>query len=206
MIDVRKNAERRAVIPNKPIGSGLETERRREKETIYRQDASSIHKIPATVKPPEGNKDQPLRVAAYCRVSTDDIEQGLSIVMKKKFYKERIQSTPNWVYAGTYVDDSFSGTNTEHRCEFQKLMQDCLDGKIDMIITKAITRFARNLLDCINWVETLQNLDPPVRIYFEQEALDTMSQTGGNILSVLSMVAEEENHIKKSGDAEVASV
>ena len=200
MIDVRKTAEKRAAIPNKPLGSGLETERRREKEAINRQvenlDASQIHKIPATVKPPEGNKDKPLRVAAYCRVSTEDVEQGLSIAMQKKIYKEKIQATPNWQYVGTYVDDGFSGTSTEHRRGFQKLMQDCLDGKIDMIITKAVSRFARNLLDCINWVETLQNLDPPVRIYFEQETLDTMAQTSGIILFVLAMVAEEESHMK----------
>ena len=94
------------------------------------------------------------------------------------------------------MDDGFSGTNTEHRQGFQKLMKDCMDGKIDMIITKAVSRFARNLLDCIKWVETLQNHDPPIRVFFEQENLDTMSQTSGIILFVLAMVAEEESHMK----------
>ena len=111
--------------------------------------------------------------------STDDIDQALSIAMQIKAYKEKIMATPNWKYVGTYVDDGFSGTSTEHRHGFQKLMQDCMDGKIDMVITKAVSRFARNLLDCINWVEKLQNLDPPVRIFFEQESLDTMAQTSG---------------------------
>ena len=200
MIDVRKRAEARAAMENKPIGASLETERQREKQAVFRQvenlDGSNIHKIAATVLPPEGDANRPLRVAAYCRVSTDDIDQALSIAMQIKAYKEKIMATPNWKYVGTYVDDGFSGTSTEHRHGFQKLMQDCMDGKIDMVITKAVSRFARNLLDCINWVEKLQNLDPPVRIFFEQESLDTMAQTSGIILFVLAMVAEEESHMK----------
>ena len=75
-------------------------------------------------------------------------------------------------------------------------MKDAMDGKIDMIITKAVSRFARNLMDCIGWVEALQNHDPPVRVFFEQENLDTMSQTSGIILFVLAMVAQEESHMK----------
>ena len=200
MNDVRKRAEARAATDNRPIGASLETERRREKQAVFRQvenlDGSNIHKIAATVLPPEGDANRPLRVAAYCRVSTDDIDQALSIAMQIKAYKEKIMATPNWKYVGTYVDDGFSGTSTEHRHGFQKLMQDCMDGKIDMVITKAVSRFARNLLDCINWVEKLQNLDPPVRIFFEQESLDTMAQTSGIILFVLAMVAEEESHMK----------
>ena len=96
----------------------------------------------------------------------------------------------------TLADDGFSGTNTEHRQGFQKLMRDAMDGKIDMIITKAVSRFARNLMDCMSWVEALQNHDPPVRVFFEQENLDTMSQTSGIILFVLAMVAQEESHMK----------
>ncbi|MBQ6563824.1 MAG: recombinase family protein, partial [Clostridia bacterium] len=107
-----------------------------------------------------------------------------------------IKANENWIYVGTYVDDGFSGTNTDHRQGFQKLMQDAMDGKIDLIITKAVSRFARNLLDCIKWVEALQNHDPPIRVFFEQENLDTMSQTSGIILFVLAMVAEEESHMK----------
>lgn len=200
MIDVRKTAEARAARDNKPIGASLETERRREKQAVFRQvenlDSSNIHKIAATITPPEGDENKPLRVAAYCRVSTDDLDQALSIAMQIKAYKEKIKATPNWVYVGTYVDDGFSGTNTEHRPGFQKLIQDCRDGKIDMVITKAVSRFARNLLDCIKAVEELQNHDPPIRVFFEQENLDTMAQTSGIILFVLAMVAEEESHMK----------
>ena len=190
MNDVQKAAEARAAKQSKPIGSSFETERQREKRALFKQIEGSngvnIHKIAATASTPEADESKPLRVAAYCRVSTDDLDQALSIAMQIKVYKEKIKSTPNWTYVGTYVDDGFSGTNTDHRQGFQKLMKDCMDGKIDMIITKAVSRFARNLLDCIKWVEALQNHDPPVRVFFEQENLDTMSQTSGIILFVLA--------------------
>ena len=102
----------------------------------------------------------------------------------------------DWKYAGTYVDNGFSGTNTAHRPGFLKLIEDARAGKIDMIITKAVSRFARNLLDCISYIDELKNLDPPVRVFFEQENLDTGLQTSGIILFVLAMVAEEESHMK----------
>ena len=200
MNDVRKAAQERAARQSKPIGSSFETERQREKKAVFKQiegaNDASIHKIAATASASEGDENKPLRVAAYCRVSTDDLDQALSIALQIAEYKEKIKSNKSWIYVGTYVDDGFSGTNTDHRQGFQKLMQDAMDGKIDLIITKAVSRFARNLLDCIKWVEALQNHDPPVRVFFEQENLDTMSQTSGIILFVLAMVAEEESHMK----------
>lgn len=95
-----------------------------------------------------------------------------------------------------YVDNGFSGTNMAHRPGFLKLIEDCRAGKIDMVITKAVSRFARNLMDCIKYVEELKSLNPPVNVYFEQEKLDTGLQTSGVILIVLAMVAEEESHMK----------
>ncbi len=199
MDDVKRVAEERAARPKTaPVGAGFESERQREKNAFGRQiaelDGRNVHKIAASSGTPE--EDRILRVAAYCRVSTDDIEQQLSIKLQIDAYTELIKSNPNWKYAGCYVDDGFSGTNTAHRQGFQKLMKDAMDGKIDMIITKAVSRFARNLMDCIGWVEALQNHDPPVRVFFEQEHLDTMSQTSSIILFVLAMVAQEESHMK----------
>ena len=199
MEDVRQAAEERAARPKKaPVGAGFESERQREKNALVRQldaqDGRNVRKIAAATMAQE--EDRILRVAAYCRVSTDDIDQKLSIHLQIQQYMKRIKENPNWKYAGCYVDDGFSGTNTAHRQGFQKLMKDAMDGKIDMIITKAVSRFARNLMDCIGWVEALQNHDPPVRVFFEQENLDTMSQTSGIILFVLAMVAQEESHMK----------
>ena len=199
MEDVRKAAEERAAREKKaPVGAGFESERQREKNALVRQldaqDGRNVRKIAAATVGQE--EDRILRVAAYCRVSTDDIDQKLSIHLQIQQYMKRIKENPNWKYAGCYVDDGFSGTNTAHRQGFQKLMKDAMDGKIDMIITKAVSRFARNLMDCIGWVEALQNHDPPIRVFFEQENLDTMSQTSGIILFVLAMVAQEESHMK----------
>ena len=199
MDDVKKTAaERAARLKKTPVGSGFESERQREKNALVRQldaqDGRNVHKIAADSTAPEEERE--LRVAAYCRVSTDDIDQKLSIHLQIQQYMKKIKETPGWRYAGCYVDDGFSGTNTAHRQGFQKLMKDAMDGKIDMIITKAVSRFARNLMDCIGWVEALQNHDPPIRVFFEQENLDTMSQTSGIILFVLAMVAQEESHMK----------
>ena len=199
MDDIRRNAEKRASIPNTtPIGDSFESERKKQKAALVRQldelDSSRVRKISAyneTVDP-----QKMLRVAAYCRVSTDDIDQAISIELQMRQYKEKIQANPSYKYAGTYVDNGFSGTNTAHRPGFLKLIEDARAGKIDMIITKAVSRFARNLLDCIGYIEELKNLDPPVRVFFEQENLDTGLQTSNIILFVLAMVAEEESHMK----------
>ncbi len=199
MEDVRKVAEERAKRPQTaPVGTSFESERQRSKNALVKQldsmDGRNVRKIAAAADTPQ--EDKILRVAAYCRVSTDDIDQAISIHLQIQEYKKKILANPNWKYVGTYVDDGFSGTNTEHRQGFQKLMKDAMDGKIDMIITKAVSRFARNLMDCMGWVEALQKHDPPVRVFFEQENLDTMSQTSGIILFVLAMVAQEESHMK----------
>jgi Site-specific recombinases, DNA invertase Pin homologs len=199
MVDVRRIAEERAGRQQStPVGASLETDRQREKRAIAMQvdalDSSKIRMIAAATETPE--EERILRVAAYCRVSTDDIDQALSIRLQIRQYMDKIKANPNWKYVGTYVDDGFSGTNTEHRQGFQKLMKDAMDGKIDMIITKSVSRFARNLMDCMGWVETLQNHDPPVKVLFEQENLDTMAKSSGIILFVLAMVAQEESHMK----------
>jgi len=198
--DLKKIAAERAARPKaNPVGTSFVTEHQRAKKALVKQiealDGSNIRLIAANTDE-EGGEKKILRVAAYCRVSTDDLDQAISIALQIKEYKNKIKANPNWKYVGTYVDDGFSGTNTEHREGFKKLMADAMDGKIDLIITKAVSRFARNLMDCIVWVEALQNHDPPVRVYFEQENLDTMAQTSSIILIVLAMVAQEESHMK----------
>lgn len=134
-----------------PVGGNLELERQREKDAFVRQndalDGRNVRKIASAAETPD--EDRVLRVAAYCRVSTDDIDQKLSIHLQIQEYMRKIKSNPSWKYAGCYVDDGFSGTNTDHRQGFQKLMKDAMDGKIDMIITKAVSRFAHFKMDCI---------------------------------------------------------
>ncbi len=173
--------------------AGFQSERARAKEALRREvntfSGDDVHKISATAQ--AVRDDRILRVAAYCRVSTDDIDQLMSIELQKKHYREMITANPKWKYVGTYVDDGFSGTNTDHRPAFKLMMNDAMEGKVDMIITKSVSRFARNLLDCIGWVRELKDKhDPPIAVFFEQEHLDTLDTTSNIILFVLAMVAE----------------
>ena len=199
MNDVKKAAADRAAHPSSiPAGGSFESDRKRAKAALTLQidslDSSQIHKIAAVSDSTEGPRK--IRVAPYCRVSTDDIDQAISIRLQQLEYRDKIKANPNWVSAGMYVDNGFSGTNTAHRPGFLKLIEDCRAGLIDMVITKSVSRFARNLMDCIKYVEELKSLDPPVNVFFEQEQLDTSVQTSGIILIVLAMVAEEESHMK----------
>ena len=93
-----------------------------------------------------------LRVAAYCRVSTDSDEQATSYEAQVEHYPEYIKNNPEWKFAGIYTDDGISGTNTKNREEFNRMIEDCEAGTIDMIITKSISRFTRNTLDCLKYI------------------------------------------------------
>ena len=97
-----------------------------------------------------------LRVAAYCRVFTDSEEQASSYEEQVAHYTQFIQKNPEWELAGIYADDGITGTNTKKREEFNRMIQDCMDGNIDMIITKSISRFARNTLDCLKYIRELK--------------------------------------------------
>lgn len=132
-----------------------------------------------------------LRVAAYCRVSTDSDEQETSFNTQVEVYEKRILGNPNWEYAGVYADEGLSGTSAARRVEFQRMMEDCREGKIDRILTKSISRFARNTLDCIEYVRELKELG--VTILFEKEHIDTAGAYSEMILTVLAAFAQEES-------------
>lgn len=138
---------------------------------------SNITIIPA--RPQRTNQQQSeaekpkLRVAAYCRVSTDSDEQATSYETQVTHYTEYITGNPEWSFAGVYADDGISGTNTKKRGEFNRMIADCMDGKIDMVITKSISRFARNTLDCLKYIRQLKDKNIPV--FFEKEAINTMT-------------------------------
>ena len=132
-----------------------------------------------------------LRVAAYCRVSTDTDQQEISFNTQVEVYEKRILGNPNWEYAGVYADEGLSGTSAARRVEFQRMMEDCREGKIDRILTKSISRFARNTLDCIEYVRELKELG--VTILFEKEHIDTGGAYSEMILTVLAAFAQEES-------------
>ena len=136
------------------------------------------------------------RVAAYCRVSTDEETQTTSFELQKSTYTEMITQHPGWELAGIYADEGISGTSFNHRDGMKQMIEDCKAGKIDMIITKSIARFARNIVDCLDTIEMLKSLPHPVGVQFETEHLYTLDDSGRMILAILSTVAEEESHSK----------
>jgi len=132
-----------------------------------------------------------LRTAAYCRVSTDNDDQLLSLEAQKQHYEKVIKDNPEWEFAGLYCDEGISGTKKENREGLLRLLQDCEKHKIDFIITKSISRFARNTADCLEIVRRLSELG--VFIYFEKENINTRSMDSELLLSVLSSLAENES-------------
>ncbi len=144
--------------------------------------------IEASVKP---EKERKRRVAAYCRVSTDTDDQLLSLETQKAHYRQFIAANPAWEYAGIYYDEGISGTKKETRPALQQMISDCEAGKIDQIVTKSLSRFARNTTDCLELVRNLLNMGIPV--YFEKENLDTGSMDSELLLSIMSSLAESES-------------
>lgn len=130
-------------------------------------------------------------MAAYCRVSTDQEEQLSSYENQVNYYKAYIEQNHIYELAGIYADEGISGTNTKKREEFNRMIADCRAKKIDRIITKSISRFARNTLDCLNYVRELKELG--IGIIFEKENIDTLDAKGEVLLTILSSLAQDES-------------
>jgi DNA invertase Pin-like site-specific DNA recombinase len=131
------------------------------------------------------------KVAAYCRVSTEFEEQLNSYNAQVKYYKTYIRSHPDYEFAGVYADAGISGRSTKNREEFMKMIESCKNGKIDYIITKSISRFTRNTLDCLNYVRMLKDLG--VGIIFEKENINSLDNKGEVLLTILSSLAQDES-------------
>lgn len=132
-----------------------------------------------------------LKVAAYARVSTDEAEQLNSYKTQCDYYTSYIQGKPEWEFVGLYADEVITGTSAKRRKEFQRLIRDAMDGKIDLILVKSISRFARNTVDSLQTVRRLR--DKGVRIFFEKENIDSLDAKCDMILSIYSSLAEEES-------------
>ena len=152
-----------------------------------------IIEIPASMRENAGRKNtvRKLRVAAYCRVSTEEEEQQGSFEIQKLYYTEKINSTPEWEVAGIYADDGISGVHTKKRDGFNQMIQDCKKRKIDLILTKSISRFARNTLDSIQYVRMLKQMG--IAVVFEKENINTATMNSEMILTVLSAFAQAES-------------
>ena len=138
----------------------------------------------------KGYQTRQLRVASYSRVSTDFEEQLASFHTQKSYYTDLIMRTPEWTLAGTYADEGISGAAAEKRPDFMKMYRHCKRGKIDLIITKSISRFARNTLDSIGYVRKLKAMS--VGVLFEKENINTLEENSEVVLTILASLAQEE--------------
>lgn len=137
-------------------------------------------------------EDKPkLKVAAYCRVSTDSDEQATSYEAQIEHYTNFIRNNEEWEFAEIFADDGISGTNTKKREEFNRMIEECMAGNIDMIITKSISRFARNTLDCLKYIRQLKEKNIPV--FFEKENINTMDSKGEVLLTIMASLAQQES-------------
>ncbi|MBK8156302.1 MAG: recombinase family protein [Streptococcus sp.] len=136
-------------------------------------------------------KIKKLRVAAYCRVSTETEEQNLSYEVQVAHYTEYIKKNTEWEFAGIFADDGISGTNTKKREEFNRMIDECMEGNIDLVITKSISRFARNTLDCLKYIRQLKEKN--IAVYFEKENINTMDAKGEVLLTIMASLAQQES-------------
>lgn len=130
-------------------------------------------------------------VAAYCRVSTDNEEQLNSYENQKRAYTEMIAANKEWHLAGIYADEGISGTRADKRPQFQKMMDDCRAGKIDYIITKSVSRFARNIVDCLEYVRILKGMG--IGVFFEEQNIDTLNIDSELYLTIYAGFAQSES-------------
>ena len=152
--------------------------------------------IPAIPKEDFYKSETVKRVAVYARVSTDDPRQTSSYELQRNHYQDVVDRRPNWKLVEIYADEGISGTSLKHRDSFLRMIEDCKAGKIDLIITKSVSRFARNILDCIGYVRELKAMQPPIGIFFETENIYTLNENSEMSLSFIATLAQEESHTK----------
>ena len=132
-----------------------------------------------------------LRVAAYCRVSTDSDEQATSYEAQISHYRTQIEAHPGWVLVEVFADEGITGTSTRNRSDFLRMIAACERGEIDMVITKSITRFARNTGDCLNNIRRMREIG--VAIYFEKDNINTLDYAGEILITIMASLAQQES-------------
>jgi len=180
---------------DKKIIKGLEKEkvRRRMRAKI---DPDNYEYIPEKKKIDFYDSETHQRVAIYVRVSTDDIRQTTSYELQKKYYEDYVNKHENWTLVGIYADEGISGTSLKHRDAFNKMIQDAREGKIDLIITKSVSRFARNVMITVGITRELALLNPPVGVFFESECIFSLKEEAQMALTFQATMAEEESHTR----------
>ena len=176
----------------------MATEERENLRLAYqREEVVAARYIPAKPKIDIYGDDKVFRVCAYCRVSTDNDAQLSSFELQKQHYQQLVGNHPNWDLKHIYADEGISGTSLKNRDDFNAMIAACERGEYDLIVTKSVSRFARNLVDCITLVRKLKRQTPPVGVFFETDNLNTLSEDSELMLSFLATFAQEES-VKKS--------
>jgi DNA invertase Pin-like site-specific DNA recombinase len=173
---------------------GISKRQRDERSYIMAQAARAITVIPATINPVTRIAHNSLakrRVAGYARVSTDSEEQLTSYEAQVDYYTRYIQGRSDWQFVEVYTDEGISATNTKKRDGFNRMVRDALEGKIDLIVTKSVSRFARNTVDSLTTVRKLK--EAGVEVYFEKENIWTLDSKGELLITIMSSLAQEES-------------
>jgi DNA invertase Pin-like site-specific DNA recombinase len=144
---------------------------------------------PESIKTKETQRQ--LRVAAYCRVSTDDEEQLTSYEAQQNYYTDKIMTNKEWTMAGIFADEGITGTSARKRPEFLKMVHLCKQKKIDIVLTKSISRFARNTVDCLNYIRALKALG--IAVIFEKENINTLETDSEILITMLGAFAQAES-------------
>lgn len=178
---------------------------KKEKRRIEQKERireAFINSAKVVVIPPlkkvDAENEKCLRVAAYCRVSTLEEAQAGSFELQCQHYEEYIKNNAAWSFAGVFSDEGVSGTSIAKRVGFIKMIEECRAGLIDLIVTKSVSRFARNTRDCLQVVRQLKQLNPPVGVYFETENMNTLEAKNEFTLGVMSLVAQGESEQKSA--------
>ena len=170
-------------------------ERIRQRVNV-RIDESRYEYYPETQHNESVDNDAPQRVGIYVRVSTDDVHQSMSYELQKKYYEEFVTRHPKWKLVDLYADEGISGTSLKHRDQFNRMIQDAKAGKLDLIITKSVSRFARNVVDFLGMVRMLAEHSPRIGVFFEAECIYSLNERSQMALSFQATMAEEESRNK----------
>lgn len=184
------------MLENEPYINNQEAQKEKIRQRYKGTPTHLLKVIPANSVKDFDEDTRPKRVAVYVRVSTDDPRQTSSYELQKNHYTDTVNRHKSWQLIDIYADEGISGTSLNHRDAFIRMISDCQAGKIDLIITKSISRFSRNVLDCIGYVRLLASMKPPVEVFFEAEGIHTLSDDSEMQLTFLAAIAQEESHHK----------
>ena len=176
----------------------IEENKTKTRNLVQNADSSRITVIPAIEKVDIHQDTSHKNCVVYARVSTPNERQLYSFEMQQKYYTDFVTRHAGWELIKIYADEGISATSLKNRDEFNAMIEDCKQGKIDLIITKTVSRFSRNLLDCIRCVRELAALKPAVGVYFETEGIYTLKPDSEMALSFLATLAQEESRMKSA--------